>query len=153
MRERWTTLAAVRRTLRRAACRLWTDERGTTAVEYALLLAMVAGGAAVASRTLGDAVGARLTSLGTAIGSAVTGSAPEAGGATPATADVASAPSADASALPSADASALPSDDASDPPNGRGSTPHGCSRAGNWCNTPAADHGHAATGQTRPSTL
>lgn len=42
--------------MKKFAVRFWSDETGASAVEYALILAIVGGGITVAALALGDAV-------------------------------------------------------------------------------------------------
>ena len=48
--------------------RLWSDESGISSVEYALLLAFIAAGVAIAADLLGDAVSLEITDAATCIG-------------------------------------------------------------------------------------
>ena len=52
--------------------RLWSDESGISSVEYALLLAFIAAGVAIAADQLGDAVSLEITDAATCVGSAST---------------------------------------------------------------------------------
>jgi Flp pilus assembly pilin Flp len=45
----------------------WADESGISSIEYALLLAFIAGGVALAATQLGQAVNTKLTNAGTCI--------------------------------------------------------------------------------------
>ena len=49
--------------------RLWKDESGISSVEYALLLAMIAAGIAVAAAALGDAVFNEINDAAACVGS------------------------------------------------------------------------------------
>ena len=46
---------------KRFLARLWSDERGISSVEYALLLAMIAGGIIMGAELLSDAVSNEMT--------------------------------------------------------------------------------------------
>lgn len=48
---------------------LWADERGISAIEYALLLAFVGGGIILAADYLGDAVADQMNDTANCIGS------------------------------------------------------------------------------------
>jgi pilus assembly protein Flp/PilA len=50
---------------------LWTDESGAAAAEYALILAIVAAGIAVAATTLGGAITTAMTDASTCISTGV----------------------------------------------------------------------------------
>jgi len=50
--------------------RLWVDEGGISAVEYALLLAMVAAGISLAAAELGDAVEVEMNAAADCVASA-----------------------------------------------------------------------------------
>ncbi len=58
------------RTLTGFLTKLWEDESGISSVEYALLLAFVAGGIIVAAGQLSDAVQLEMTDAATCIGQA-----------------------------------------------------------------------------------
>ena len=52
--------------------RLWTDERGVSSVEYALLLAVVAAGIAAAAGSLGFAVAGEIDEASECLGDSST---------------------------------------------------------------------------------
>ena len=56
------------RTITGFLTQLWEDESGISSVEYALLLAFVAGGIIVAAGTLSDAVQLEMTDAAACIG-------------------------------------------------------------------------------------
>ena len=47
--------------------RLWKDESGASAAEYALILAIIGAAIAIAAITLGGAIGNRMTNAATCI--------------------------------------------------------------------------------------